>query len=112
MELRTVVQSSLGKISFTSDMWTSPSQVAFMAVTAHYILRVDGHLEIRSRLIAFRKISGDHSGHNMAQYMAKILHELHVIEKVSSIKLPQLPVINDIHLLATAWTVHIGQCIE
>jgi len=32
-----VLQKSLGKISFTMDMWTNTNLAAFLAVTAHWI---------------------------------------------------------------------------
>lgn len=63
-------------------MWTSPAQVPFMAVMAHYIIEVGELLELRARLVAFRKIEGEHSGLNMAHNMARILSELKILPKV------------------------------
>jgi hypothetical protein len=54
-----------------------------MAVTAHYMIRGrEGIPELRARLVAFRKIDGEHSGANMACYMACILSDLKVLDKV------------------------------
>ncbi|KAJ7595849.1 hypothetical protein C8J56DRAFT_775322, partial [Mycena floridula] len=36
-ELAQEMGVSLGKISFTMDLWTDPNLVPFMAITAHWI---------------------------------------------------------------------------
>ncbi|KAJ3770230.1 hypothetical protein FB446DRAFT_613794, partial [Lentinula raphanica] len=46
------MQDSLGRISFTSDMWSDGVLKGFMAVTAHYMNRdISGRLVMKSRLI-------------------------------------------------------------
>lgn len=65
-------------------MWTSPAQVAFMAITAHYIAPGRTRPVQRSALVAFRKISGSHSGRNMARCMAEVLRDLRITHKVYS----------------------------
>ncbi|KAF8157518.1 hypothetical protein BJ912DRAFT_798322, partial [Pholiota molesta] len=35
------IQSSEGRVSFTSDVWSRNDLSAFMAVTAHYLVKVD-----------------------------------------------------------------------
>jgi hypothetical protein len=83
-------------------MWTSPAQVPFMAVTAHYIIEVAGRLELRARLVAFRQIDGEHSGLNMAHNMARILFELKVLHKVCLIFFA----VPSAYLFILAWTIH------
>ena len=63
-------------MSFTTDMWTSPTQVAFLVVTAHYVVCSLVVPELQARLVGFRKVSGVHSGINMAHHLAQIIHEL------------------------------------
>lgn len=59
-----------------------------MAVTAHYATRgANGMPELRARLIAFRKIDGEHTGSNMASYLARILFELGVLKKLGQFTL-------------------------
>jgi hypothetical protein len=65
-------------------MWTSSAQVAFMAVTAHYIAPGRTRPHLRAALVAFRKISGAHTGRNMARHMAEVLHDLRITHKVCS----------------------------
>ncbi|KAF8833124.1 hypothetical protein BDN67DRAFT_859737, partial [Paxillus ammoniavirescens] len=36
-QLADAIQGSLGKISFTTDVWSDTNLVPFMAVTAHWI---------------------------------------------------------------------------
>ncbi|KAG8821310.1 hypothetical protein FRC17_009861 [Serendipita sp. 399] len=81
------IASSEGETSLTADMWTSPAKVAFMAITAHFIVRNHNCLEMRARLVAFRKIEGEHSGANMARHMAQVLHELKLTRTVGQITL-------------------------
>jgi len=45
----------LGKISFTLDIWTSPSTKSFLGITAHYI---DKDWKLRNVLVDFIQIFG------------------------------------------------------
>jgi hypothetical protein len=45
-----------GKISFTIDIWTSPSAKSFLSLTAHYI---DKNWELRNILVDFIQIFGN-----------------------------------------------------
>ncbi|KAF4618018.1 hypothetical protein D9613_012860 [Agrocybe pediades] len=82
------LQNSEGRISFTSDLWFDINLRSFMAVTAHY-LRQDEHrnLVLKSRLAAFRHVSGSHSGEPLAEYFLLILKELGVVHKIGMITL-------------------------
>jgi hypothetical protein len=68
-------------VGITWSYFIHPAQVAFMAVTAHYITPGHGRPHQRAALVAFRKISGSHTGRNMARYMAKVLHDLRITHK-------------------------------
>ena len=48
-------QDILGKISFTLDVWTSPSTKSFLAITAHYI---DKDWKLKNVLVDFIQIFG------------------------------------------------------
>ncbi|KAJ3931064.1 MAG: hypothetical protein NXY57DRAFT_866888, partial [Lentinula lateritia] len=46
------MKASLGRISYTSDMWSNGILKGFMAITAHYMVKdLSGHVVMRSRLI-------------------------------------------------------------
>lgn len=86
-DLITELASSEGSVSLTADMWTSPAQDPFLAMTAHFTIRSRNFTELRTRLIAFRKIDGTHSGLNMARHVARVLHELKLTRKIGQITL-------------------------
>jgi hypothetical protein len=49
-----IAQNSLGKISFTADIWSDPQLRPFLAITAHWIQHLDnGTLALRADLVAF-----------------------------------------------------------
>jgi hypothetical protein len=84
----------VGKISFTTDAWSDPNQVSFMAVTAHWIQAieqktptggVDKKLHLRADLIGFHKLPGRHSGEHLAYCFLFITDRIQVTSKVSEI---------------------------
>ena len=78
-------QESLGKISITSDIWTSRSQKSYMAVTAHYLLsgKSQKSMVLKTALIAFYRLNGAHTGANLATTMIHLLDRVGITEKVS-----------------------------
>ncbi len=76
-------QSALGRISFTSDCWSDPNLVSFLALTAHFIARENGHLVLRNRLLAFWIVEGSHNGENLARIIFAILKDAGLLGKVS-----------------------------
>ncbi|KAI1783161.1 hypothetical protein LXA43DRAFT_1067898 [Ganoderma leucocontextum] len=86
--LRRDLQSTEGRISFTSDMWTCRILRGYMAVTIHFCAKNAAQkLELRSRLRAFRYVPGRHTGANMAAQFITILEELGILHKVGCITL-------------------------
>jgi hypothetical protein len=69
-KLRLSVNKS--KYSFTSDIWSSPSMVSFMAVTIHW---VDELFNLQSALLDMVPVKGIHSGENIAAVFVKILDD-------------------------------------
>jgi hypothetical protein len=77
------VQDALGRISLTSDCWSDPNLASYMAVTVHFSARdINGHLEIRNRLLAFRVIEGRHDGKNLGRILFEIIKEARILGKV------------------------------
>ncbi|CAI5504400.1 unnamed protein product [Closterium sp. Naga37s-1] len=52
------------KVSFTIDMWTAPSNKAWLVVTGHWI---DENFQLRTMVLEFREMLGRHGGREMAQ---------------------------------------------
>ncbi|GES72958.1 zinc finger BED domain-containing protein RICESLEEPER 2-like [Rhizophagus clarus] len=71
-----------GKISFTTDIWTSPYTKAFLAITAHY---VDKNWKLQNLLIDFVQIFGQHTGENIKNTFVSALQNLSIHTKVLGI---------------------------
>lgn len=78
-----VYQNALGRVSFTSDIWSRKNLEGYMGVTAHFCAdSLDGRLTIQSRLVAFYHVKGIHDGKNLAKIFVQILKELGVLNRV------------------------------
>jgi hypothetical protein len=78
-----ISQNSEGRIAFTSDLWSDPNLRSFMAITGHFSSKDEhGNLVICNRLLAFRHVSGTHSGAHLAEHFMAILKELGIVHKV------------------------------
>jgi len=83
----------VGKISCTTDAWSDPNQVSFMAVTAHWIQAIEEttptgvikKLHLRADLIGFHKIPGRHSGDHLAHCFLFVTDRIQITSKVSDI---------------------------
>ena len=59
-----------GKISLTVDGWTADTtKASFLGMTAHWIEVKGGTWTLRSEVIGFKPISGNHSGWNLGRYI-------------------------------------------
>lgn len=78
----------MGRISYTSDMWSNGILKGFMAITAHYMVKdLSGHVVMRSRLITFRQVHGSHDGANMAKSFMSVLEELGISDRVRTMSI-------------------------
>jgi hypothetical protein len=81
----TFSQAAAGKISYTSDIWSSSNMTPYMAVTAHWIaIDMAGHLSLKCALIAFHKVWGKHNASNLATVMLNVMDRAGTTTKVSS----------------------------
>ncbi|KAF5353589.1 hypothetical protein D9758_013794 [Tetrapyrgos nigripes] len=82
------IKNSLGRLSWTSDIWSRTNLESYMAVTVHYIVRAEsGHIELRSRLVAFRRIESSHTGANIAGIFMSVLKDLGAQNSIGMITL-------------------------
>jgi hypothetical protein len=78
-------QGALRRISFTSDCWSDPNLFSYMAVTVHFSARnINGRLEIRNRLLAFRIIEGRHDGMHLGKILFEIIKEAGILGQVNT----------------------------
>lgn len=72
MVLNEVLKNSKSNIHFSFDLWTSNNNIALLAVVSHF---VDENYNIRTVILALRRIKGSHSGPNLAQTILEVIHE-------------------------------------
>lgn len=82
-----VLQEALGNVSFTADVWDSKKRQAFLAITGHWVAEVKGaqgspQLEMRSALLAFKRIRGRHQGDTLGQVLFEVLQKAEISTKV------------------------------
>lgn len=83
-----------------------------MAITGHWMSRnANGKLELRSILLVFRHVEGNHTGKHLAQVFFEILRNGDLLYKVQSLRarlfLMRIPFLK--HFPESAdWTNHIG----
>ncbi|QVM12424.1 hypothetical protein D8B26_007053 [Coccidioides posadasii str. Silveira] len=58
------------KVSLAVDNWTSPNNLAFMAINGYYITK---DWEYREHLLGFESLEGAHTGKNMAEILQQSL---------------------------------------
>jgi len=70
-----------GLISFTLDTWTSPNALSFLGITGHW---VDSNWNMMEILVDFCKLSGPHTGENLADAFIDSCKELGILTKASN----------------------------
>jgi hypothetical protein len=80
-----IPQAARGKVSFTSDMWSTHKLHLFMAVTAHWIARENNSmvLVLKAALIVFHHVPGSHTRVSLACEMVMLLDRAEVTENLS-----------------------------
>jgi hypothetical protein len=76
-------KESLGRISFTADIWSDILLRPYLAITAHWIAKKNGFLRLRSALIAFHYLPGSHDGKAICTAVIEMLERADVLTNVS-----------------------------
>lgn len=70
-----------GKISLTTDIWTSTSQkLSYMCLTGHF---VDADWKLQKRVLSFVEIPPPHSGIEVAETLNRCIKDWKIESKVS-----------------------------
>jgi len=79
------LQKAPGKVSTTADSWTvNTTKAGFLGVTAHSIdIEVD-KWTLRSEVIGFRTLSGEHSGQNLGRCFVGVCDRVGLIDSERS----------------------------
>ena len=72
------------RVSLTTDCWTSPNNIAFMGITAHYI---DNDWVLRSVTLDFIRLPGSHTGENLYKAFVSVLEKYRLKDKAMGITL-------------------------
>ncbi|CAG8803303.1 41130_t:CDS:2, partial [Gigaspora margarita] len=83
-ELWTYLFNISSKLSFISDLWTSPNNKSYISATAHYI---DENWVLKKIIIDFGLLSGKHDGVNIANRFYQILEDYNIVSKFLAITL-------------------------
>jgi hypothetical protein len=79
------LQSAAGKVSCTIDGWSvDTTKASFLGITGHWIDVVDGQWILRSEVLAFRGISGQHTGENLGRYFFGLAERVGIITQDTS----------------------------
>lgn len=74
--VRRAILGAPGRISFTTDEWTSPNKIAFKCVTAHWI---DSEWRLKDCILGFEEVAGSHSAEALFNSFNSILDTEDVI---------------------------------
>jgi hypothetical protein len=85
------LQKAIGRISLTTDIWSDPQLVTFMAITAHWIEEKvvetpDGpskKLTLHSALIGFHLVPKGHDRKQLAHILFSVVERVQILGKVS-----------------------------
>jgi hypothetical protein len=89
-KMTSMQQKSIGKISFTMDIWTDTNLSPFMAVTAYWIEAtmedtsngLQKILKLQVDLVGFHHMPGRHDGKHLVHAFILITDRLDIMEKV------------------------------
>jgi hypothetical protein len=77
----------MGQVSFTADIWSNQARVAYLAMTAHWIAKMEetNTLYLKCSLIAFHRLRKKHTGKSLARTVLHLLDRADVTLKVGHI---------------------------
>lgn len=81
-KLKAAFKGNVGRVSITTDTWTSSNNVNYMCVTAHFL---DRSWEMHKRIISFRVIE-DHRGESIGKQLEQVFKDWG-LEKIMCITL-------------------------
>ena len=70
---------NLDGVAFTTDIWTSATNVAFQTLTFHFIT---GQFKIKRLLVKLESFSVKHTGENITKKVDSLVKEMH-LEKIT-----------------------------
>ena len=78
-KIKLILKHAKSNIHLSFDLWTSDNSLALLAVCAHF---TDKHHQLRTIMLALRRIRGSHSGENIAQTLYHVIKEFEINERL------------------------------
>jgi hypothetical protein len=81
-----LIQKAAGEISVTADMWSDQNHQSYLAMTAHWIAKVDETTALNPKvaLIVFHHVLGTHDGKSLAKIVLQLLDRAEITLKVKT----------------------------
>lgn len=98
----------MGQVSFTADIWSDQNRRPFLAITAHWIAKVEGTtaLQLKTALIAFQRLYGRHDGETLAETVLKLLDRVEITVKVRLLRVAAIMMhVSDVSLKVGHFTL-------
>ncbi|KAF5382025.1 hypothetical protein D9615_004467 [Tricholomella constricta] len=85
-ELKAAIEKAPGKVSCTADGWTADTtKQGYLGMTAHWIsVSKSAKWTLRSEVVGFRSIYGNHSGANMGRYFMGLCDRIGITSRTHS----------------------------
>ena len=78
-QVRDLLANAPGRISITTDGWTSKPSVDYLGITGHW---VDKNWELQSVLLNFADPPAEHTGVNLKSSVIDVLHEFDITHRI------------------------------
>ena len=75
IEIKTMISRLKSNIHLSFDLWTLDNSLALLGVVAHF---VDKDYQLRTIMLALRRITGSYSGENLAYTLEQIIEEFEI----------------------------------
>lgn len=79
LEFAEELKQNKSRISISLDGWTSPNNIPFMGIVAHFI---DNQFRLRREILSFDILPGSHTGETLTEAVWSTLKSFGVLDKV------------------------------
>lgn len=76
-EIRTIINQLHSNIHLSFDMWTSDNSFALLAICSHFI---DKQYNVRTVMLALRRIKSSHSGENIVYTFEEVIKNYNITD--------------------------------
>ena len=77
--LRKELKRARSNIHLSFDLWTSPNYYAIIAIVSHFM---DSKGQRQTKLLAIRRLEGEHSGENIAGTVLQVIREYKISKRI------------------------------